>query len=78
MTADRNKGEVRCIGCGKLVEVGHAACQILTGKVQVDGFDADSIHGTLHRKCFDRTVESPDSVMDEIRRTAKAGRSLRA
>lgn len=72
------KDQIRCIGCGKPVEPGQAACQILFGRMGEGEFEEERPYGILHRPCFNRTIESPDSVMDEIRRLSRNGKSLRA
>jgi hypothetical protein len=71
--------QVRCIGCGMPVVSSQQAAQLLVGRMDEDNeFGTERVFGTLHRSCFDRTIESPKSVLEEIKRLSKRGSSLRA
>lgn len=65
--------EIRCIGCGKLIESGGKTYQIMTGKSEEAGFAPGKEFGLLHEACFQRTVETPKVTLDALRRMAKAG-----
>ena len=68
---------VRCIGCGKPVEEGKTF-RILVGVTDDGEFEEEKEYGDVHAECFHRVVETPRSVLDEVRREArKSGKRLR-
>lgn len=66
----------RCIGCGKPVESGKTFL-ILVGTSHDGEFSESDEHGRLHYECFNRAVESPRSVLEEVRRLAEGKSRLR-
>ena len=66
----------RCISCGKPIDDG-SAFRILEGGYQSGSFLEKAEFGDLHADCFRRTVASPRSVLEEVRRIAKKGRRRR-
>jgi len=71
-----NEDSVRCIGCGKPME-GGKTFRILVGVTESGGFEEEGEYGDVHEACFHRVVETPRSVLDEVRREAKkSGRRL--
>ena len=75
--AAMNEETNRCIGCGKPVEAGKTF-RILVGVTDDGDFMEESEYGDVHEACFHRVVETPRSVLDEVRREAKkSGRRLR-
>jgi len=73
--AAANLDPVRCIGCGKVIEVGDESFQINSGTLSAsrrkklkleDGVE----YGLMHSDCFHRAMESPDAALAEIRRIA--------
>lgn len=68
----------RCAGCGKTIEVGPdgkatdkgpKVARIAFGRYKED-FVEQKEWGYLHETCFNRSVDSPDAVMEEVRRQA--------
>ena len=56
----------RCIGCGKPLEDGRAF-RILKGDLEDGEFVEAEEFGVLHGACFHEAVESPDSVLREVK-----------
>jgi hypothetical protein len=67
----------RCIGCGKEIEDGEKVYRILKGGMRGGEFDERSEYGDLHESCFHRSVESPRSVLEEVRRISRKARKSR-
>ncbi len=64
------KKECRCAGCGRKFEAGEKVHRIATGTFTEDGFSEKKEWGLLHDDCFNRAVESPRAVLDEVKRLA--------
>lgn len=69
----------RCSGCGKLIELGpdgkaapasQKVLRIALGKVKNGAFVENKEWGILHEKCFNRSIDSPEAVLDLIRQQA--------
>jgi hypothetical protein len=60
--------ELRCAGCGKIIETGDECARVAMGPVAASGFREKQEWGILHRSCFNRAIGSPDAVLEEIRR----------
>jgi hypothetical protein len=60
----------RCSGCGKTLEAGEDLVRIVVGSRSSGGrsFKEKNEWGQLHRSCFNRSIDSPEAVRDEIRR----------
>ncbi len=68
----------RCAGCGKSIEVGPdgkvstngpKVMRIAVGRFKTDFTEAKE-WGYLHESCFNRSIDSPDAVMEEVRKQA--------
>lgn len=61
--------EARCAGCGKVV-VGpgnvRISIGIVGGKDSKDAFLEREVWGILHKSCFNRAIDSPEAVIEEI------------
>jgi len=75
-TAEDLEG-VRCIGCGKEIGDGEKVYRILKGGMRSGEFDERSEYGDLHESCFHRSVESPRSVLEEVRRLSRKPKKSR-
>jgi len=77
-SAARAEPEVtRCISCGKPIN-GGPVFRIIEGGYRDGSFLEKSAFGDLHAPCFRRTVASPQSVLEEVRRIARKGRKRRS
>lgn len=74
----------RCAGCGKPIDVtpegkalasGSKVIRITSGRFKKDEYTEQKEWGLLHEHCFNRSIDSPDAAMDEVRRQAKQGKS---
>jgi DNA-directed RNA polymerase subunit N (RpoN/RPB10) len=70
----RKRIEVRCAGCGKVIDPGEHTYQIRVGALRGSIFLPKSVFGQFHEKCFQRTVETPRTVLAELR--AQAGKRV--
>lgn len=68
------KETVVCIGCGKPIEDGDKAYRITSGHVEDEGFEESAVFGDLHKSCFNRAVESPKLILEEVRQMARPSR----
>jgi DNA-directed RNA polymerase subunit N (RpoN/RPB10) len=69
--------EIRCIGCGKVIADGEETVRIEIGTTTKGKFKPVKEWGLLHRSpCFNRSIDSPEAVLDEIRR--QSGRMKKA
>jgi hypothetical protein len=59
--------EIRCAGCGKIIEIGDDATRIVQGKVTQKEFREKKLWGVMHPSCFNRAIDSPEAVLEEIR-----------
>lgn len=67
----------RCVTCGKLVESDSRVVRIGRGVwTEQGGYQEKEEFGILHTECFDRSVESPTTALQEIKRLAKAATKL--
>ena len=62
----------RCAACGKPAHDESKAIRVSEGKTKDDKFSEKKLWGVLHKVCFDRLVDSPDSVLAEIKKAASA------
>ena len=70
----------RCSGCGKPLDqgpdgkpaTGQKVVRIAVGKRKSGEFVETKEWGELHEACFNRAIDSPDAVLDEVRRQARA------
>lgn len=67
--------ELRCAGCGKILEPGADCTRVATGLLAPSGFREKEEWGILHRSCFNRAIGSPEAVLEEIRAARKAARA---
>jgi len=68
----------RCRGCGKVLDAGTRVYLILRGTLSENSFHEDEEQGEfgyLHEGCFRRAIESPQSVLEEIRSIARAAKT---
>jgi len=70
--------EVRCIGCGRPIAEGEKIYRIAKGDLDSGEFDEHSEYGSMHEECFHRAVESPRSVLEEVRRISRKQRRRRS
>ena len=62
----------RCVVCGKVVAPKAAAMRITKGAVNTRKvWREDSVWGMAHTSCFVAAVDSPTSVMKELRRQSR-------
>jgi hypothetical protein len=63
----------RCFVCGKEFEAGDKAASVVRAQVAEDGsFQPNKAWGHAHfSPCFERAVDSPQMVMDRLKRLAK-------
>jgi hypothetical protein len=70
----------RCSGCGKPLEQGLDGkpakpsddyVRIAQGRVKNGRFSEGKPWGVLHGTCFNRSIDSPDAVLEEVRRQAR-------
>lgn len=69
------EAQVRCVGCGKLIEDGEDYRRIVEGKVRDGEFEDKKEYGRMHRSCYNRRADAPQATMDELRRQAKTAAS---
>lgn len=62
----------RCVGCGKVVEVGTKTARTALGRMEESGHIDKSEWGIMHKDCFDRALETPASALAKITKLAKA------
>lgn len=70
-----SKKELRCVLCGKPIDVGQDVARITTGSVKKAGLKADKLWGNTHEKCLLRSLPSSQSALTEITRMARQARS---
>lgn len=68
--------EVRCAGCGKIVENGDDTTRISQGKMSQGEFREKKLWGVMHRFCFNRAIDSPEAVLEEIRASREARKKI--
>ena len=61
----------RCSGCGKPIVDGEDTQRIAAGKMREGAFDEKKEWGILHRSCFNRSIDSPTAVLDELKKQAR-------
>jgi hypothetical protein len=70
---------IRCSGCGKPLDLEGKTAQkvvrIMNGKLKNGLYVEGKEWGVLHEACFNRSIDSPDAVLDEVRRQAREPRS---
>jgi hypothetical protein len=59
--------ELRCSGCGKIIEKGDECARVAMGSIAASGFREKKEWGILHRSCFNRAIGSPEAVLEELR-----------
>lgn len=60
--------DLRCAGCGKVIDTGSNVARVAMGGYTVStGFREKQEWGVLHRSCFNRAIGAPDAVLEEIR-----------
>lgn len=65
--------ELRCAGCGKVIDAGSSVARVAMGTfVLSTGVREKEEWGVLHRSCFNRAIGAPDAVLEEIRAIKKA------
>lgn len=62
---------IRCSGCGKPILDGEETKRIADGKIKAGSFEEKKQWGVLHRSCFNRSVDSPTTVLDELKKQAR-------
>jgi len=69
----------RCVVCGKGIEPKQAAFRIARGEVNTRrNWKEDAEWGIAHRPCFVSAIDSPNSVMKELRRQSREGTDSQA
>lgn len=69
------KKERRCAGCGKTFESGQKAYSVQAGVIGEDlTMSAEKLWGEMHKSCFEHSIESPQTVLQEVKRLAKSNR----
>jgi hypothetical protein len=64
---------IRCSGCGEVLKAGDEVVRIEVGTLKKRSFKAKKVWGLLHKSpCFNRAIDSPDAVMDEVRRLTES------
>jgi hypothetical protein len=64
----------RCVVCGKAVEPKKPAFRIARGEINTrNNWKEEAEWGLAHRSCFVSAVDSPNAVMNELRRQAREG-----
>lgn len=63
---------IRCVGCGKVIEVGSKTKRSMNGKMAEGGHVDASEWGVMHEDCFDGAMESPATALAKIRKQVKA------
>jgi hypothetical protein len=69
---ERKLENVRCVGCGKVIDDGSKAKRTADGRVGAGAFAETKEWGVMHEGCFDNSIESPASTLAKIRKLAKA------
>lgn len=63
----------RCAGCGEPIHKGAKTVEILMGSF-AEGpkpLTESERWGIMHRSCFNKSIDSPDAALEEIRRLAE-------
>lgn len=62
--------EIRCNagGCGLVFKPGDDQIRIASGTFTKGRFKEKKEWGLMHRSCFNRSIDSPDATMEEVRR----------
>lgn len=71
---------IRCSGCGKPLDLtegktAQKVVRITNGKLKNGVYVEGKEWGVLHEACFNRSIDSPDAVLDEVRRQAREPRT---
>jgi len=64
----------RCAGCGSPITPGDPSVEIKTGNYQKAGpkpLTESARWGLMHKSCFNRSIDSPEAALEEIRRMAE-------
>lgn len=67
---------VRCAGCGEVIQPGERTVEISTGAYQGPGpklLTESERWGVMHKSCFNRSIDSPEAALEEIRRLSEEG-----
>ncbi len=70
----------RCVVCGKPIEAGQIVASVQKGSVSADGeFSPKKAWGMAHfEPCFERAIDSPQMVLERVKRLAKAKNKIGA
>jgi hypothetical protein len=66
----------RCAECGELIVSGSSVAKVLTGTYNAEdsslagASEADS----FHQSCYNKSLGSPDSIMEELRHQSKVNK----
>lgn len=63
--------DTRCTGCGEVFKDGDESISITEGKIRKGVHKQSGVWGVLHRSCFNRTIDSPNATMEEVRRLSE-------
>lgn len=69
VTKRAGKGE-RCAVCGDVIRASDKVYRISKGSLKQDGWTEKGQWGYIHRPCFALATQSPDALMDELKRQA--------
>jgi hypothetical protein len=73
MSRPKTKQQIRCGGCGKPILEGEPTARIALGKMQDGVFVEKKEYALLHLSpCFNRAIDSPAAVLDEVKRQSAA------
>lgn len=68
-------GTIRCVGCGKSIDEGEDTKRVADGKIRRGTFEERKEWGVMHRSCYNRRADAPQSTLDEMKGQAKAARA---
>lgn len=63
----------KCNGCGKPID-NEDSTRIVRGRIREGSFKERKEFGLFHDGCFNRSFDHPDTVLDEMKRLARAAR----
>ena len=63
----------RCAGCGSPIDSGSETVEIKTGNFQAGPgpLTESAMWGLMHKSCFNRSIDSPEAALEEIKRLAE-------
>jgi hypothetical protein len=57
----------RCVTCRRPILEGTRVYEVKQGRYQGEVLKSDTVWGYMHPNCFDRSVQTPETILRELR-----------